>query len=253
MTQPRAHAQSAIRNPQSALDPAAATVELNDRDSARLLTAAERRRAGVGISPPRCGTTVSGLVTRVTDRTVDVAARDIEPLDQAHDQSAPCTVTVQLPGQSFWFDTTVIQLDRSTTPAQITLRRPVCVTTHQRRRFWRAPVRQSSTVLISTDQNSPICRGTMLNVSPDGLACRTGRDDVEQYAVDDRLTVRFTIEGDDDPYELPVQMKSITPASGPDQVILRFQFIFPSLAPEIRARLKRTIGHAPAPTDSIGG
>ncbi len=119
--------------------------------------------------------------------------------------------------------------------------------TLQRRRFWRASVHESTTVQITGDQSAAPSRGALLNVSPDGLACLACGADAEGWSVGDRLHMRFALDGDEQLYSVDATLRAKTPASDPEQIILRFQFLAESLTLQARQRLWRATAGTPQP------
>lgn len=208
-------------------------------EAERLLVNAARCHAQVDLTRSSDGTSMPGTFDRTTDTTIEVLVVHTEVLDHAFDRERRFNITVDIPGEPFWFTSELIANDRSEGTVKLILTRPARVSRCQRRRFWRTAVRRSSAVHIHTADMDPVGRGAMLNVSPDGLACRFDRADADALSTDDEVRLRFSLDGDDYVYAVTGVLKSKTDASDPEQIILRLQFKTEDMPAGVRERLTR--------------
>ena len=65
----------------------------------------------------------------------------------------------------------------------------------------------------------------MLNLSPDGIACRVGRQDAKRIGIGQTLIADFRIVANPEAFQLSSQVVSLTPGSTADHMIVGMEFI----------------------------
>jgi c-di-GMP-binding flagellar brake protein YcgR len=213
----------------------ATAIELKDRQARAMLS--PRLTSGVRIewSSPPCASPLAAEVDGFSDLGLDLSLDD-----QAHEAIAvgdQCRVTIDIDGQHAWFQSVVLSTGEGEAGALIRIAVPESVTIEQRRRFWRAPVRRSSTVHLTPVGQSTL-EAALLNISIDGLACRLARRDARH--LDIATTVGLTFELDDNAQiAIDGTVRAVTPASEPENTIVRLQFSAESIPDATRERIKR--------------
>jgi hypothetical protein len=155
----------------------------------------------------------------------------VEPESRAAEPPPPTgcmDATLFLDRQEYLFSTHLLETISIEQRTFLVLARPVEMQTWQRRRFMRAELAQSSTLHLTpvrpegVDTNS--LTGAVLNISPDGVACRLAIREADPVAVGETLDTRFELCGESDPFILRGTLRSKTPGGSEDSMILGIQF-----------------------------
>jgi len=213
-------------------------IVLSAGQSARVLEKARRRRATLFIQPNGRENSCTAKIDAVQREGISVTL--VDPTDEADapDLGSECLVEVTVGSDRFVFKTLVHEVHGRNC---LLLDQPEHVWVHQRRRFWRAALRESTTVSIVTNADRAPFEGRVLNVGPEGLACTVDRQSTESLAVGQKVSAQFRLEADDEPFTLAAQIKGSTPAAADSQVILRVQFVQEMLSDRDRERIGRAI------------
>jgi c-di-GMP-binding flagellar brake protein YcgR len=213
---------------------------------------------------------VMGLQFNVDRASLSVAARLLElrpesmslllagPLGEGVVKSAYFDASMDHQGQRYLFAGTVLELSEGLDGCRLEANRPKVLHMLQRRRFVRAELAESATVLItsaggSTDQ----CTGQLLNLSLRGLACRIATTDADNLAIDQLIQLRLPAA---ESAELAIRgiVRSKTPAATRDAVIVGIEFHHCADQPDqqqaLRGILARCgqITRATDTTDAVG-
>lgn len=218
-------------------------IELPEAESRRLIEDAFRAHAAAELTVTGRGEGVAGVVSDLADDTLAITPTAAQRVDAT---SGSCDVRIAGSGTAFWFRADVRLADGADPGGAIVLDRPRRVLTHQRRRFWRASVRSSSTVSLGTDATS-WHHGALLNISVCGLACRVAEHAGPSCTVGEKLRVRFRVDGGppeaDKLLDLAAEVRSAAPGSDPRQTIVRVMFDASSISQDDQRRLQQATGH----------
>jgi len=141
-----------------------------------------------------------------------------------------CDGELKLGGALYLFSTSVLGVRDGESGRMLEIVRPDELEIVQRRRFLRASVRESSPVRLSLPAEAGAepwsCRGSVLNLSVDGMACLTGQRDTDAVAVGERIHLEFELPQADETFAVEAVVRSKTPAGTEHRVVLGVQFQF---------------------------
>ncbi len=231
-------------------------IDLNARQSARILEQALRHKAGVYLEPRIFNEDESlrGQIEAIMPSgesslrpaTLVVAlpahADLANPADPAHPPvtlaelnllvGTCCDGFISLGENRYLFDADVLRVDPVHEPpfiARVYLTRPDALQVMQRRRYSRfRPARSTQVELRWQKENSELggAISWLCNISPDGMACRIERRIGEQLWIGDRITLEFTLApGEQNHYVIDSVLCSKTPGGTDDKMILGLQFL----------------------------
>ncbi len=213
-------------------------IVLSAGQSARVLEKARRRRATLFIQPNGREVSCTAKIESVRREGINVAITDSANMENAPDLGSECVVELTVGSDRFVFKSLVREAHGAT---NLLLDQPERIWVHQRRRFWRAALRESTTVSIVTDPSGTPFEGHVLNVSPEGLACIVDRQAADVLTVGQKVIAQFRLEADDDHFSIVAEVKGSTPAASDSQTILRVQFVQETLSDRDRERIGRAI------------
>lgn len=216
-----------------------AMIDLNVRQSMRILQQARRTGACVTISALSGGPELRGHISSVSDGTLEIVVAGSIPASHGLGPGSPCDAMFTVSSECHGFETVIRLAESKAGRTRVVLRRPDSVWVRQRRRFWRTAVRESSTVDLTFAGETSSFGGTMFNISPDGLACRVDRVNADPLKVGDQLTARFVLDGEEESFSLVTELRGKTPAAGSEQTILRLQFVPWEISEQNRIRIHR--------------
>ena len=81
------------------------------------------------------------------------------------------------------------------------------------------------------------CSAAMLNLSPDGLACRLHQKDAQPVEIGSILGADFRLDPDAEEFHVRGRVVSVTPGGTPEHVLLGMQFIDDDYPEPEKARL----------------
>ena len=230
-------------------DNAPTTLELGSRESQRVLEQACRAGARATIVPQTGHQpTLLGTLATLTAESLWLDMDRTSPASDAARQSACCDVTLGFRESRYLFATNVVSTVQAEGESRLEVARPDTVCLLQRRRFWRARLAESTGVRLrrvadgDDGVNGPAwdCRASMLNVSPDGLACLVTRRDADATVVGQRLHVEFALSAVQGSFVMNARLKAKTPAGTDGAIVLGLQ-LEPAAGSEQRRRLARAL------------
>lgn len=210
-------------------------LELDENESGQVLRRACAARSAAVVC---CGEPAVQIAARcmiLTERTIDLSSGAASP----ELSGVPCTVRFSPERDRFLFDSSITKVEPADGGYTLRLLRPENVFVSQRRRFWRAATVESSVVRLADRAGTYQIDAAVLNVSPDGFACRVERADAERFSVGDRLDAGLALAGDGTPIGAVVTVRAITEGGDPGRFIVGVQFHAATLATEERDRLAR--------------
>jgi len=199
-------------------------VELDVERSADLLTHLAAGHSETFIAPTADAPGVPATVTKMSQSVIEVTIDDHAHVSDLLRTGCTSQVRFTIKKEHYCFDTPVMSLDRVGESWHVRVRRPRRVSLRQRRRFWRTPVRSSTTVTLHVGHKALSGSGAMLNVSRAGLACLVDHDLADSLYVGETVGTTFHLDGDADPYSVTAELKAKTPTSDSARTILRLEF-----------------------------
>jgi len=204
-----------------------ASVDLSEQATIRLLEVSKRRGASIRLEVK------SAEIERVLHgRVVGTSQQGLMvQLDQESEEpvlpSTCCDAALRYEGQDYMFASHLLAWDVDGDRVVLEVASPDVVCTWQRRRFVRATLADSARVYFSRPDEfeAILFDGAMLNVSPDGMACRVDVVDAGRQAVGEPLGVGFVLRPGQDVIALNATVKSKTPGGTPGTIILGVQFV----------------------------
>lgn len=169
------------------------------------------------------------------DRLV-LELEDARPETLPRLKSAPLSAHFVLDDVGYSFDTRCAGFTQAKTVCSISIERPMFVNQADRRRSLRQALSGSSVVALRLPGTSTLTAAALLNLSPEGLACRVDSEWAEQLARGDAVQVYFSIGTPAQAYDMTAQLISMTPASE-GCCVLGIAFGGDEGCGEIRARL----------------
>lgn len=217
-------------------------IELNERQSNRILEQATRRQAEV-LLETRLGAESGPLVGElVPDHTSTIGLKlRNEPavlLDnligvyaEGHIQMGECR---------YLFSTHVIDVVPSDRHGKMILARPQVIMVLQRRRFWRTQYADSSDVEIvyDTGANQEMVLGALCNISPGGMAVRLKASLAEGMLIGETVKTQFELPSLNHLFKFDAVLCNKTPGGNAEAVILGLQFAKPERSERCLALLR---------------
>jgi hypothetical protein len=135
-------------------------------------------------------------------------------------------VRLEINGFGYAFETRPLYAAEGPGPGVIHLERPRTVILRERRRSPRRRLHRPTDVILApaggtTDWH---CQAAMLNVSPEGLACRVPNDQIESMVVGGTLRVSFRLERSDAEFNLAARVSNVTEGGTPGYVVVGLEF-----------------------------
>ncbi len=183
------------------------------------------------------GAEALGRVCHLSAEEMEIRLEKDQVVEVRENGTRKCAVEFEAGGQPFSFSTVVVGVAGSV----VALRQPTELSTTQRRRFWRARVRESTPVGIALPDGSLQCEADILNLSSAGLACRVERQRADSLSEGDRVTLNFEVEGKG-PWNVLAEVRAKTDTSDRGHVIVRLQFDGASLSSDLREQLQSLTG-----------
>jgi hypothetical protein len=225
-----------------------AVISLDQESSDHAIETATRTQAQVVLeSPAFPSTTINGFLVSGDDKALlmEITGHPLPSIDGI--VNAPWVATIY-GEQRYTFSTRITDIPRWGRSGHLAFARPGVVGLIERRRFIRAKLAPSSQVRLVWHQSGipHSHRASLLNISPDGLACRMDDDAAAAIGEDNPLEATFDIPGHGEPFVLQATIKNKTPASK-GCTILGLQFVCTSEVADQLAVLKELLE---SPTNS---
>lgn len=188
------------------------------------IEAAIRTQAQIVIESARIGTgTINGYLISGDERALLMEVTGKPPQNPLSLVDTDCDVQLYS-DQRYHFASRIVAAPTWGEARSLALARPSVLARIDRRRFFRAKLAPSSKVTL--EWNGSVDHrhlGSMLNISPDGLACRLDQAATIGLNTGDRLTVKFTLPEITREFELAATVSNKTEGSR-GHVIIGVQF-----------------------------
>lgn len=137
-----------------------------------------------------------------------------------------CQIELEFDDGQYFFDTHILAARQREGTVCLTLAWPETILVRQRRRTSRLDLAQSSDVQLSHRHGEHVetVRGTLYNLSEDGLAFKLTKADAEQIQLGQVWCACFEVPEQDHCYKLEGTICRTLPSSSQDDVIVGMQF-----------------------------
>lgn len=178
-----------------------ATIDLTQRQAARVLAQALRTRVRLEIESRSREGTISGSLAGAENSTLCVELHDHgvdTPL--AGQIGSFCDIRAVLSGHLYLFSTCIVDVLESTVPQRLLLAIPDTVQIVNRRQFNRTIAQEHIALHLWPGGTQHPFVGTLTDIGPAGLGCQMPRRDLEHLLlIDDEVRVRFQLPGEGNP------------------------------------------------------
>lgn len=221
-------------------------VQLTGDQVRRVLEDVARSHAEVRVTSDQTDDSWTGRFVTVAEHQVEIAFDDNQDVTARWAPDARCDAAFQTTEGHYRFVAGVRGVARGT--GRAALERPTCLWVRQRRRFWRAEVRTSTPVRITNAVGGEEFSGALLNLSPEGMACRVADREAPRLRDAARLNLVFELDDGHGPIHVAAELRAQTPAGSVGHTVLRLEFVPDSIAGSERRRLQRATGVGPGKT-----
>ena len=165
-----------------------------------------------------------------------------------HADTRKCTILglaalrlcVDVGGARYLFETGPAETGFGEDPAVIRVSRPITIAPMDRRRSQRRRLREPADVVLNAvgEHEGWRCGAVLLNVSPDGIACRIPQQDGRLPSLGDTLRAEFSLDGSPFSYALTGRVVNVTQGGTPGHLVMGLEFVIDSESEAVRTRLR---------------
>ncbi len=161
----------------------------------------------------------------------------------------PLRITMTVSDVQYEFDTRCVEQPTTLEGRVIRILRPDTITSADRRRSPRRLLRQATIVSLRSHEADEgwHCDAVMLNLSPDGLACRMPEQHAGALHFDQTIRVTFRLGRSSQLFDLTGRISNITRGATPGQLVVGLEFAADQHSEENQAELRRVL-EATCPT-----
>ncbi len=192
----------------------------------------------------------SGELAGGDDSHLVIRLTACDPMSRTFLQDCPYRVTMAVGDVQYEFE--AVCAEQSATPDAQVIRilRPHTITSVDRRRSPRRLLRRATNVILrapDVDEEWQ-CNAAMLNLSPDGIACRAPEHHLGPLQLDQTIRVTFHLVRSSQLFDLKGRIRNITRGATPGQLVVGLEFAVDRDSEESRAELRRVL-EATCPTE----
>lgn len=217
-------------------------IKLDPATTTQTIDAAIRTQAQIVLEAPQWeNVTLNGFLISGDDRALlmELTGKPKIRLNTLPNISVQAQLYAE---QRFVFESRITATPKWGATQSIAIERPTSLRVLDRRRFARARLAPSSTVKLEWTHDGLARRysATLLNISPDGLACRVEEPAAEAIDAGDIIVSRFNLPQSEQLFDLESSVLNKTP-TGEGTYILGLQFVRSQRFVETLARLRLTL------------
>ena len=203
-------------------------IELKSKQSRRILASACNARQAARLLPKMWAGS-SSIDSRLIDCDEHGLILEAPALHEEDFRSLLniyCQIELEFDDGQYFFDTHILAARQRDDAVCLTLAWPETILVRQRRRSGRLDLAQSSDVQLSHRHGEHVetIRGTLYNLSEDGLAFKLTKADAEQIRLGQAWCACFEVPEQDHCYKLEGTICRTLPSSSQDDVIVGMQF-----------------------------
>ena len=206
-----------------------ATIDLTQRQAARVLAQALRTRVRLEIESRSREGTISGSLASAENSTLCVELHDHgvdTPL--AGQIGSFCDVRAVLSGHLYLFSTCIVDVLESTVPQRLLLAVPDTMQIVNRRRFDRTIPQEHIPLHMWPGGSQHPFVGTLTDIGPAGLGCQMPRRDLEHLLlIDDEVRVRFQLPAGGESFDLEAIVCVKSPSGDSEHLNVGLEFCPP--------------------------
>ena len=205
--------------------------ELGPEQSDRIIDQAIRHRAPITLEPSGWtdGTSLSAVLRESADGLLRIENGDDPQLTRKGLMGMHVDGRMTLGPTLYLFDSHVVDVRQTATQTSILLAHPVVLHVAQRRHSRRVTFRKSCAVHLTLNATgrTDAVTGDLLNLSPDGLACRLDEVQADSIRPEQMMRVAFQPDECQEGFEFDALPSNVCPAGTPGRAILGVQFKIP--------------------------
>lgn len=167
-----------------------------------------------------------------------------DPMSRTLLPDFPARVTMMVADVQYEFQAVCVEQSATPDTQVIRILRPGTITSADRRRSPRRLLRRATNVVLrapDVDEEWQ-CNAAMLNLSPDGIACRMPEQHAGPLRLDQTIRVMFHLARSSQFFDLTARVSNITRGATPGQLVVGLEFAVDSGSQESRAELRRVLG-----------
>lgn len=217
---------------------------LDSAATGRLFDRASARRAPVGLSVEHNGMRrgLSGELWDVTPETLVVRLESGSTRNDGIKRGVSIDGRIELDGARYVFETRLGEAPVEESADLIVLVKPTSVRKAERRHAVRRRFRKPTTVDVARqEQSAQSCRGALLNISTEGLACRVHTRDARFAQSGREVRVTFGLDDDGDAFVISGRIAGVVEARSPKFRILGIEFVSDESSRESLGRLQAVL------------
>jgi len=204
------------------------TLELNERQSARMLAQALQNQAKLELEPrPEiCETLLWGSLVGQQPDGLDVTLHDVDPhVDIVTLLGAACDARTILTGQLYLFSTYIVDAAQTPRGGRLRLAPPLTVQVANRRRFQRRTPHEPVPIRLLIPEQAEPHLGHLANIALGGMACRVQADEIgELLLIGETIDVEFALPWTHEIFRLSTVICSKNKDSDPRQLHVGLEF-----------------------------
>lgn len=211
----------------------------------RVLTAAVEERAVAQVRADCAGWELVGGAACIGEdgSHLILELEHADPQTQTILESSPLQLSMEVAGAQYCFETRSADQTAGVEPGVVRVLRPTTISLAERRRSPRRRLRRPSDVALqaSGPNDGWHCTAAMLNLSPEGIACRIPAQDAELLHIGQTLRADFRLDPSAPALALNARIVSITKGGTLDHLVVGLEFIVDRTLEASRATLREAL------------
>jgi hypothetical protein len=226
------------------------TYALSGRDTAKILSRALAERVPMTLRTEASGRTVvcGGPLQDARANVLVIGLDKVDAENLGRMIEGMLLATFELDGVAYAFDTHGVGDASVGKSATVQVETPKSMAATDRRRAPRRRLTKTTEVVLHAPETDPgwRCKGVLLNVSSDGLACRVSGEVDLSLRRGRNVRVVFRLTPSSSPFDLGARIANVTQSAEPEQFIVGLEFLSSAAAAPERGRLRTAVEAAAA-------
>jgi len=215
--------------------------QLDGETTNRVFRTAIEERAAVQVRADCAGWELAGCAACIGEDGSHLILElgNTDPQTQAILESSPLQLSMEVAGAQYCFETRFADQTTKAEPGMVRVLKPLTITSAERRRSPRRRLRKPTDVALqgSEPDDGWHCTAAMLNLSPEGIACRIPAQDADLLHIGQTLQVSFQLHASAPTLDLNGRIISITQGGTPNHLVVGLEFIMDRRLKASRATL----------------
>ncbi len=188
-------------------------------------------------------TDYSGAFVGWDDGHLVMSLTDVDPKLCAWLPGSTIRVNMEVSNLRYEFTTQCTERAAGLDAGVIRVLKPGTIFQVERRRSPRRRLHERTTVILRTDgvDEEWRCAAAMLNLSPDGIACRVLQQDAELLEIGQIVRVEFRLSGTSPVFDPAASISNITHGGTPGKLVVGLEFIADQRLEKMRGELRATL------------